>query len=54
MHIGVKLQQTDKWRGHIKDTISRAKRHVDILRCLMYKLSRKSIYITCHICQSDT
>ena len=43
-HLGIKLQQNQKWTGHIKDVISRAKMCVDILRDLMYmyKLRSKS------------
>ena len=47
--LGVKLQENRKWTSHIKDAISIAKKYVDILRGLMYLLSRKSIerlYVT--------
>ena len=42
-HLGLTLQQNGKWNLHIKEIAAKAKKKVDILRGLMYKLNRKSL-----------
>ena len=42
-HLGVTLQQNGTWKSHIVDICAKAKRKVDVLRSLMYRLNRKSL-----------
>ena len=42
-HLGITLQQNAKWHIHIQEILTKAKKKVDILRGLMYRLNRKSI-----------
>ncbi len=42
-HLGLTIQSNGKWSSHIKETIAKAQRKVDILRSLMYKLDRPTL-----------
>ena len=42
-HLGVILQSNGKWKEHIKDITTRAKRRLDILRSTMHRLDRKTL-----------
>ena len=42
-HLGILLQQNGKWSGLIDDIVGKAKKKVDILRGMMYKLNRRSL-----------
>ena len=42
-HLGIILQSSGKWAEHIGNLICRAKRRIDILRSLKWKLDRKSL-----------
>ena len=42
-HLGIILQQNGTWKKHIAEVCSKAKRKVDILRSLMFKINRKSL-----------
>ena len=44
-HLGLTLQRNGKWNIHIAETITKAKKKVDIMRGLMWKLNRKSLEI---------
>ncbi len=39
-HLGLIIQGNGKWTNQIKETVSKAKQRIDILRGLMYKLDR--------------
>ena len=48
-HLGLTLQKSGKWTEHIRETISRASKRLDILRGYMHHLNSKSLerlYIT--------
>ena len=42
-HLGMTLQKDAKWSLHIAEMVHKSKKKVDILRSLMYQLSRKSL-----------
>ena len=42
-HLGITLQQNAKWNIHITDITNKAKKKLDILRGLIYKLDRRSL-----------
>ena len=42
-HLGIVLQQDAKWKNHILEITTKAKKKVDILRSLMHRLNRKSL-----------
>ena len=42
-HLGVTFQRNARWTTHIQDTVTKAKKKVDIMRGLTYRLNRKSL-----------
>ena len=42
-HLGLTLQQNGRWTEHLREMITRAKKRVDILRSLTYRLTRQSL-----------
>jgi hypothetical protein len=42
-HLGVTLHSSDRWAEHTGDLICRARRRIDVLRSLKWKLDRRSL-----------
>ena len=42
-HLGINIQRSGKWSHHIAEMTSKAKKKVDVLQSLMYRLNRKSL-----------
>ena len=42
-HLGITLKQNAKWSAHISEIKNKAKKKIDILRSLTYRLDRISL-----------